>query len=125
MLAERAALFVDGRYTLQAAAQADGSLYEHRHVTDEPADAWLKQHLQADAALGYDPSLHGAHGRDRLAKPCQAVGARLVPCEDNPIDALWAEQPPPPLGPHRPPSGALRGRRGWREAAGDCGAAHG
>ena len=102
VLAERAALFVDGRYTLQAAAQVDGSLYEHRHVTDEPADAWLKQHLQADAALGYDPSLHGAHGRNRLAKPCQALGARLVPCEVNPIDALWTEQPPPPLGPIAP-----------------------
>ena len=102
VLAERAALFVDGRYTLQAAAQVDGNLYEHRHITDEPADAWLREHLSAGAALGYDPRLHGAHGRDRLAAPCKAVGARLVPCEDNPIDALWAEQPPPPLGPIAP-----------------------
>ena len=89
VLSERAALFVDGRYTLQAAAQVDGSLYEHRHITDEPADAWLRSHLSPDAALGYDPRLHGAHGRDRLAAPCQAVGARLVACEDNPIDAVW------------------------------------
>ena len=102
VLAERAALFVDGRYTLQAAAQVDGSLYEHRHVTEEPADAWLREHLSAGSALGYDPRLHGTHGRDRLAKPCKAVGARLVPCEDNPIDALWAEQPPLPLGPIAP-----------------------
>ena len=102
VLAGRAALFVDGRYTLQAAAQVDGSLYEHRHVSDEPADAWLREHLSADAALGYDPRLHGAQGRDRLAAPCKAVGARLVPCEDNPIDALWVEQPPPPLGPIAP-----------------------
>ena len=102
VLAERAALFVDGRYTLQAAAQVDGALYEHRHITDEPADAWLRSHLSADAALGYDPRLHSAHGRDRLAAPCQAVGARLVPCEDNPIDAVWDDQPPPPLGPIGP-----------------------
>ena len=102
VLAERAALFVDGRYTLQAVAQVDGSLYEHRHVSDEPADAWLREHLSADAALGYDPRLHSAHGRDRLTAPCKAVGARLVPCEDNPIDALWADQPPPPLGPIAP-----------------------
>ena len=102
VLAERAALFVDGRYTLQAAAQVDGSLYEHRHVSDEPADAWLREHLSADAALGYDPKLHGTQGRDRLAAPCKAVGARLVPCEDNPIDALWTEQPAPPLGPIAP-----------------------
>ncbi|CAI7994548.1 Probable Xaa-Pro aminopeptidase P [Geodia barretti] len=102
VLAERAALFVDGRYTLQAAAQVDGALYEHRHITDEPADAWLRSHLSADAALGYDPRLHSAHGRDRLAAPCQAVGARLVACEDNPIDAVWDDQPPPPLGPIGP-----------------------
>ncbi len=102
VLAERAALFVDGRYTLQAAAQVGGSLYEHRHITEEPADAWLREHLAAGAALGYDPRLHGASQRDRLAAPCCAVGARLVPCEDNPIDALWADQPPAPLGPIAP-----------------------
>ena len=102
VLAKRAALFVDGRYTLQAAAQVDGSLYEHRHVTEEPPDAWLREHLAQGAALGYDPQLHGAAQRDRLAAPCRAVSARLVPCEDNPIDALWADQPPAPLGPIAP-----------------------
>ena len=103
VLAERAALFVDGRYTLQAAAQVDGSLYEHRHITEEPPDAWLREHLAQGAALGYDPRLHGTRAsRDRLAAPCRAVGASLVPCEDNPIDALWADQPPVPLGPIAP-----------------------
>ena len=102
VLAERAALFVDGRYTLQAAAQVDGSLYEHRHITEEPPDAWLREHLGEGAALGYDPRLHGASQRDRLAAPCRAVGARLAPCEDNPVDSLWADQPPAPLGPIAP-----------------------
>ena len=102
VLADRAALFVDGRYTLQAAAQVEGALYEHRHVTDEPADAWLRQHLAEGAALGYDSMLHGAQGRDRLAAPCQAAGAHLVACEDNPVDAVWDDQPPPPLGPIAP-----------------------
>ena len=102
VLAERAALFVDGRYTLQAAVQVDSSLYEHRHVTEEPPDAWLREHLAEGAALGYDSRLHGASQRNRLAAPCRAAGARLVPCEDNPIDALWADQPPAPLGPIAP-----------------------
>ena len=102
VLAEQAALFVDGRYTLQAAAQVDGSLYEHRHITDEPPDAWLREHLEEGATLGYDPRLHGARERDRMAAPCRDIGARLVPCEDNPIDALWADQPPAPLGPIAP-----------------------
>ena len=110
VLAERAALFVDGRYTLQAAAQVDGSLCEHRHVTEEPADAWLREHLATGATLGYDPALHGAQGRDRLAAPCEAVGARLVPCAENPIDALWEDQPPPPLGPIAPHPVRFAGR---------------
>ena len=102
VLAERAALFVDGRYTLQAAAQVEGALYEHRHVTDAPADAWLRAHFDEGAVLGYDPRLHGARERDRLAAPCEAAGARLVACEDNPVDAIWHDQPPPPLGPVAP-----------------------
>ena len=102
VLAERAALFVDGRYTLQAAAQVDGSLYEHRHVTDEPAGAWLKEHLTEGGTLGYDSRLHGASQRDRLAAPCREAGASLVACEDNPIDAIWEDQPPAPLGPIAP-----------------------
>ena len=101
-LAERAALFVDGRYTLQAADEVDGSLYEHRHLTDAPADEWLRRHLPAGAKLGYDPRLHSEQGRDRLAGPCRDAGAQLVACEDNPINALWNDQPPPPLGPIAP-----------------------
>lgn len=110
VLAERAAIFVDGRYTLQAAAQVDGTLYEHRHVTDEPADAWLKSHLRDGAALGYDPRLHGTRERDKLAAPCRAAGASLVACDDNPIDALWADQPPSPLGPIAPHESRFAGQ---------------
>ena len=110
VLRERAALFVDGRYVLQAAAQVDGTLYEHRHMTDAPADAWLREHLPEGAALGYDPALHGARERDRLAAPCEAAGARLVACAQNPIDALWTDQPPPPLGPIAPHPVRFAGR---------------
>ena len=102
VLAGRAALFVDGRYTLQAAAQVDGALYEHRHVTEAPADRWLRQHLPKGARLGYDPHLHSEESRDRLAAPCLAAGAKLVPCGTNPVDAVWPDQPPAPLGPIRP-----------------------
>ena len=102
VLAGRAALFVDGRYTLQAAAEVDGALYEHRHLTREPADAWLRRHLPAGAALGYDPRLHGERDRDFLAAPCRAAGARLVACADNPVDAIWENRPPLPLGPVAP-----------------------
>ena len=102
VLVERAALFVDGRYTLQAAGEVDGALYEHRHLTQAPPDAWLQRHLPAGAALGYDPRLHGEQDREFLAAPCRAAGARLAACAENPVDAIWADRPPPPLGPVAP-----------------------
>ena len=102
VLAERAALFVDGRYTLQAAGEVDNALYEHRHLTRAPPDEWLRRHLPAGAALGYDPRLHGERERDSLAAPCRDAGARLAACADNPVDAIWDDRPPPPLGPVAP-----------------------
>ncbi len=102
VLAERAALFVDGRYTLQAAGEVDGALYEHRHLTRDRPDEWLRRHLPAGAALGYDPRLHGERERDSLAAPCRDAGARLAACANNPVDAIWDNRPPPPLGPVAP-----------------------
>ncbi|MBV9538307.1 MAG: aminopeptidase P family N-terminal domain-containing protein, partial [Acidisphaera sp.] len=43
VLRDRAALFTDGRYVLQAAAQTDPALWERRHITDEPPAAWLAE----------------------------------------------------------------------------------
>src|SRR5438270_7628752 len=57
VLAGRAALFVDGRYTLQAAAQADTNLFEVRHLIDEPPARWLAGALAKGMVVGYDPWL--------------------------------------------------------------------
>src|SRR5215813_11898205 len=43
VLAERAVLFVDGRYTLQARDQIDTSLFEIVHLTETPPDQWLEE----------------------------------------------------------------------------------
>src|SRR5205807_219426 len=45
VLRDKAAIFVDGRYTLQVRAQVDTALYEPRHLTDEPAADWVAAHL--------------------------------------------------------------------------------
>ncbi|MGD9538831.1 MAG: aminopeptidase P family protein [Alphaproteobacteria bacterium] len=99
VLADHAAVFVDGRYTLQAEAQVDGALYERRHLTEDPPDRWLAAHLKPGLRIGYDPWLHTEDGRKRYAKACEDEGAALVPCETNPLDAVWPDQPPAPLGP--------------------------
>ncbi|MGE0063168.1 MAG: aminopeptidase P family protein [Xanthobacteraceae bacterium] len=98
VLAGRATLFVDGRYTVQVQAQTDTAVFEIAHLVDNPPSQWLRANLSAGQTIGYDPWLHTAEGAERLAKACEAVGATLVPVADNPIDALWADRPAAPAG---------------------------
>ena len=97
VLAERAALFTDGRYTTQVAAQADPALWELRHLTDAPPADWLREHA-AGLRIGYDPHLHPETAIARL----EASGATLVPLPLNPLDAVWADRPAPPAAPAVP-----------------------
>ena len=98
VLADRAALFVDGRYTVQVQSQTDTQVFEIAHLVDNPPAQWLRAHLTAGQTIGYDPWLHTADGAERLARACEAAGATLVPVTDNPIDALWQDRPAPPAG---------------------------
>ena len=99
VLTERAALFVDGRYTLQARDQVDTALFSIEHLIDSPPHVWLEGNLKPGAKLGYDPWLHTVGSAEKLAKACAAAGAELEPAEPNPIDAIWPDRPLPPLGP--------------------------
>jgi Xaa-Pro aminopeptidase len=98
ILAERAVLFVDGRYTLQARDQTDPKLFTIEHLVDKPPSAWIESNLKAGQKLGFDPWLHTAEGAERLAKACSTVGAILVATEPNPIDAACRNRPAPPHG---------------------------
>ncbi|HUF87238.1 MAG TPA: aminopeptidase P family protein [Thermohalobaculum sp.] len=98
VLAGRAALFVDGRYTLQAGRQVDGALFEVVPVHETPAAEWLGEHLARGATVGYDPWLHGKTEIDRLAAAATRRGARLVPLEPSPIDEIWRDRPAKPMG---------------------------
>jgi Xaa-Pro aminopeptidase len=99
VLAERAALFVDGRYTLQAAEEVDGDLFERLHLIEQPPNLWLAAALTAGARLGYDPWLHTPKGVEQFRQACGKAGAHLVPCQNNPLDAVWADRPAPPQAP--------------------------
>ncbi len=99
VLRDNAAMFVDGRYTLQVQDQVDGSLYDIRHMIDEPLEEWLADHLKAGDKLGFDPLLHTPGSVRKLETVCEDAGAELVPCTDNPVDAVWTDQPPPPISP--------------------------
>ncbi len=98
VLADRAVLFVDGRYTVQARDEVDAAAFTIEHLVEHPPTAWTEENLPAGARLGYSPWLHTVEGAERLAKACEAAGGSLVTVADNPIDACWADRPPPPLG---------------------------
>jgi Xaa-Pro aminopeptidase len=98
VLAARAALFVDGRYTVQAKAQIDAKLFSVEHLVDNPPDQWLENNLKSGDKLGYDPWLHTTESAERLRKATAAAGAELVAVDQNPIDALWKDRPAPPAG---------------------------
>ncbi len=97
ILEDRAALFVDGRYTLQAAEQVDRRIFEIRHAVDDPPGAWIETHLDR-GKLGYDPWLHTPDAVERFARAAAAAGGELIAVETNPIDAIWTDRPEPPLG---------------------------
>src|ERR1051325_2486890 len=98
VLAHEAAVFVDGRYTLQAAKQVDGEAWRIEPLVDPPPERWLGQHLQARDRLGFDPWLHTSAAADRLSAACARAGGELVAVESNPVDAVWTQRPAPPLG---------------------------
>ncbi len=98
ILAERAALFVDGRYTLQAARQVMSELFEIVPIHETTAAEWLEGAAGDGTAIGYDPWLHGKAEIDKLAGAATKRGARLVPMEPNPVDEVWEDRPPKPTG---------------------------
>ncbi len=98
VLADRAAIFVDGRYQVQVAEEVDGGIFAVEHLVERPPPAWIEAHLRPGTKLGYSPWLHTVDGAEQLAKACAAAGGSLVPVADNPIDAIWAGRPAPPLG---------------------------
>lgn len=101
ILRDKAAVFVDGRYTLQAREQVPGDLYEIRHLPEETPAGWIDANLGEGEVLGYDPWLHTEEGAKRLAEACEQAGAALKPTDGNPLDAVWADRPAAPAAPVR------------------------
>ena len=99
VLDNEAALFVDGRYTLQAAKQVDREAWTIEPLVEPPPESWLAKHLHHGDRLGYDPWLHTPAAAERIAAACTRAGAELIAVESNPIDAIWADRPLPPLAP--------------------------
>ena len=98
ILKDAAALFVDGRYAEQVKTEADASVFEFRSVMEDPPSEWIARHLKAGDKLGYDPRLHTPDAVGRYTAACEKARAALVAVDANPIDAIWLDRPPSPLG---------------------------
>ena len=99
VLADKAAMFVDGRYTLQVREQVDGRLYEYQSVPATSVAAWLAENAAPGARIGFDPWLHGKPWADAAAAALAGKQAELVPVEGNPVDAIWTDRPAPSPAP--------------------------
>ncbi len=99
VLADSAAIFVDGRYTLQVREQVDGRLFDYQSVPATSVAEWLGQHAPQGARIGYDAWLHGKPWVDSANRALAARQGQLVATEGNPIDAIWHDQPAPSLAP--------------------------
>lgn len=97
VLADRAAVLSDGRYTLQLRAQVDPALYETGDSTKTGAGDWLALNAGRGAVIGYDPWLHTPFQIRALEDKLKAAGMTLRALERNPLDAVWSDRPAPPM----------------------------
>jgi Xaa-Pro aminopeptidase len=93
VLSEEAAIFTDGRYTLQVREQVDGNNWQYVGVPQTSISGWLKEHTPAGARIGYDAWVHTKGWVESATVALKAKGAELVEVKSNPIDAVWADQP--------------------------------
>ena len=95
VLPEKAAVFIDGRYTVQVRDQVDGSLFDYVGVPQSSVAEWLGANVSAGQKIGFDPWLHGIDWARGLGHALKAKGAQLVAVDANPLDAAWDDQPAP------------------------------
>ena len=97
ILPDRAIIFVDGRYTLQAGQQTDSDHWEVESLIDSPAHKWIRDNLDG-AVIGYDAALHTANEVEKLEKAAEKTGGNLQATEGNFVDAVWSDSSAPPMG---------------------------
>ena len=95
VLPEEAAIFVDGRYTLQVREQVDATHWQYVGVPQSSTAQWLREHAPDGARIGYDPWLHTKSWVRQAAEALAEKGAELVAVESNPVDAVWPDRPAP------------------------------
>ena len=97
---KRAAVFVDGRYTVQVQADSDPAVFDFPGLARTQLTGWLTAHCQSGDVVGFDPWLHTAGEIGRLTDALKAHGIKLKPVPVNLVDRVWgSERPSPPASP--------------------------
>ena len=115
VLEKWAALFVDGRYVLQAKAQVDQALFDVHQTPEAKPSAWIAENLTKGASVGYDPALHTIREIERLADTLGKSGIKLVPVDRNPIDVIWQDRPKPAANQIVPHGSEYAGRSAYEK----------
>jgi len=102
ILRDKAALVVDGRYTVQASEQVDTSVITPVQLAEMSAEDWIAANLPEGGTLAYDPWLHTSDSLRRLEQAVKRVGGSLAPVDINLVDVIWIDRPAPPQAPVRP-----------------------
>ena len=110
VLPGQAALFVDGRYTLQASRQVDADLFTIVPQAETPLPDWLATQVAPGQRIGFDPWLYTERQVEALGCAVEGRGATLVAVAANPLDRAWADQPVASPAPLVVQSDALAGR---------------
>lgn len=93
VLQDRAAMFTDGRYTVQVREQVSGALYDYEDVPATSPAKWIAEYAPEGAKIGYDAWLHGIGWAEEAEAAFARKGIELVPVDGNPIDAIWDDRP--------------------------------
>ena len=93
VLPQEAAIFVDGRYTIQVRSQVDGQHWSYQSVPETSVTEWLETRAEKGARIGYDPWLHSRDWVKRAREGLASRGAELIAVDQNPIDKIWSDRP--------------------------------
>ncbi|MEM7464851.1 MAG: aminopeptidase P family protein [Pseudomonadota bacterium] len=96
--ADKAVLFVDGRYTIQARNQTDTSVFEIEDLVDTPPSKWIEKNLGAETRIGFDPWLFTISQKKTYEKAAEKIDANLI-STDNLVDRVWQDRPAEPVKP--------------------------
>ena len=99
VLKDKAALFTDGRYTLQVAQQVSRAAYSLFDTTEKTPLSWLGENIESGAKIAYDPWLHSVESVERLKSALAKIGAEAIPVTQNLVDKIWETRPAPPAAP--------------------------